>query len=64
MDTKKLLNAAKGKSKTINSNVLIGAFITIAGQFGYQLSAETVTAIYIVANTILRFVTSKALDEK
>ena len=60
----KFINALKGKSKTINFNALVIALVGISGAFGYEVPTELVTAITTIGNMILRFVTTKALDEK
>ena len=60
----KFLSALKGKSKTVNVNVIAGAIVTIATALGYTIPVEAVTAFFTIANVLLRFVTDQPLDEK
>ncbi len=52
------------KSKTAGGNVLVGAVMTILSHFGVEMSIEVVSAIFIVANGLLRILTNKSLSEK
>ena len=52
------------KSKTAGGNVGVGAVITILAHFGVSLTPEVVSAIFVVANIILRMFTNKSLSEK
>lgn len=57
-------NAITLKSKTININVVVGAVVTIAQQLGLAIAPELVTAIMVILNIGLRFITKKPLEDK
>ena len=61
---RKFLALISLKSKTVNITALVAAIITIAQQFGYELSPEVVTAIFTVLAVIMRWVTDTALEYK
>lgn len=52
------------KSKTAGGNVLVGAVISILAQFGVTLDPEVISAVFVLANLILRMITKKSLTEK
>jgi len=52
------------KSKTAKVNVGVGAVITILSQFGIDASPELISAIFVVANFIMRTVTNRSLGDK
>jgi len=52
------------KSKTAKVNVGVGAVITVLSQFGVDTSPELISAIFVIANFIMRMVTKKSLGEK
>lgn len=60
----KILALISLKSKTVNLTALVAAVITIAQQFGYELSTEEVTAIFTILAVVMRWVTDTALEYK
>jgi len=52
------------KSKTAKVNVGVGAVITVLAQFGIDTSPELISAIFVIANFVMRMVTKKPLVEK
>lgn len=60
----KLSKAISGKSKTVNLNGIMGIIGALSLAFGWTPPIWVATVILPVANIFLRFVTTKALEEK
>lgn len=52
------------KSKTAGANIGVGAVVALLTQFGINLEPELVSAIFVIANIILRMLTKKSLIDK
>jgi hypothetical protein len=61
---KKLSNAIKLKSKTINFNAFIVAIVAACKACDIDIPPDLVTAVTIIGNMALRFMTDKPLDTK
>jgi len=61
---KKLSNAVKLKSKTINVNIAAAAIVKIVESCGVEIPVDLVLAIFPLLNIAMRMVTKKPLDEK
>lgn len=52
------------KSRTMVFNAVVTLAVTIAPMFGYIPSANLITAIYGVGNSILRLITTESISAK
>ena len=52
------------KSKTMNFNIILGGAFAVAKGFGYEVDADTATAVLTLGNVLLRTLTTKAIGDK
>jgi len=52
------------KSKTVDTNVLAGALVTILTACGVTVPVSAITSFFVLANIILRAITKEPLSAK
>ncbi len=52
------------KSRTIDTNLIAGALVTILTFSGLKIPIEVITSFFVLVNIALRMITIKPLNEK